>query len=147
MIGRGIWAVCLAALLAQAVGATGAATPETAEPPLPGIAPGEWHAMVKGRTVTYEIDGQVWAQEAYDLSTNAVAIRLIDGTCMEGTWAYRNGEYCFAWTSGENSCFLHVRTAGRILVIPVVDGVQSGTVQTVGGITDVPLTCGPALTS
>ena len=144
MIRRNIWAVCAAALLAQAVAATESGAPEQGDVAQPGIAPAEWRAMVRGRTVTYQIDGQAWAQEAYDLTTNAVAIRLIDGTCMEGTWSYTDGEYCFAWTSGEHSCFLHVRAADQILIIPVVDGVQSGTIQTVGGISDAPLTCGPA---
>lgn len=112
-----------------------------------GIPAGEWQSMVAGRTVTYMIDGKVWAQEAYDIKSQTVAIRLIDGSCMEGTWSHKNGEYCFAWDGGEYSCFLHVRAGSDILVIPVVDGLQSGTVQTVGGVSDAPLACGPALTS
>ena len=66
-----------------------------------GIPSAEWQTMVAGRTVTYMIDGKVWAQEAYDLTTNTVAIRLIDGSCMEGTWSFKDGEYCFAWDGGE----------------------------------------------
>ncbi len=111
------------------------------------ITVAEWKKMVLGRTVTYRIGPQIWAQEAYDTGTNAVSIRLADGTCMDGTWSHVGNTFCFAWIGAETSCFRHVRDAGQILVVPMVDGEPSGTVQTVMGVSDLPLTCGPALSS
>ena len=111
------------------------------------IAPEEWRDMVLGRTVTYRIGHDLWAREAYDIKSNGVAIRLADGTCMEGIWTWDEGAYCFYWSSGEISCFRHVRAGGEILIIPLVDGEPSGTVQTVDGVSDAPLACGPALVS
>lgn len=111
------------------------------------ISVAEWKKMVLGRTVTYRIGPQIWAQEAYDTGTNAVSIRLADGTCMDGTWSHTGNTFCFAWTGAETSCFRHVRDAGQILIVPMVDGEPSGTVQTVTGVSDLPLTCGPALSS
>ncbi|MEM9228393.1 MAG: hypothetical protein AAGB10_02205 [Pseudomonadota bacterium] len=111
------------------------------------ISVSEWRQMVKGRTVTYRIGGQLWAHEAYDTSGNRVAIRTADGSCMEGTWSYDNGAYCFAWDAAPASCFRHVRQGSEILIVPLIDGVPSGAVQTVEGVSDIPLNCGPDLTS
>ncbi|MEM8789479.1 MAG: hypothetical protein AAGE76_14560 [Pseudomonadota bacterium] len=142
----------LPVLAALALGCAGAALAQDAPvPSIPDsatdIAPAEWRDLVQGRTVTYRIGDQIWAQEAYDRSTNSVAIRLADGTCMEGTWTHVEGSYCFDWSGGEFSCFRHVRAGEEILIIPVVDGVTAGTIQTVGGVSDLPLSCGPDLTS
>lgn len=111
------------------------------------IAPAEWRDMVRGRTVTYLIGGAVWAQEAYGRHGNGVSIKLADGTCMEGVWEHTGTAFCFAWTGGEYSCFRHVRVDDEILIIPVQDGEPAGTVQSVKQISDLPLACGPALTS
>lgn len=108
----------------------------------------DWREMVRGRTVTYSIGGDVWARETYDTGSDTVWIRLADGTCMDGVWTWNDGVYCYAWSSGEFSCFRHVRSQGSILVIPVLeDGTGLGTIQTVTQISDVPASCGPELTS
>ncbi|MEM8657575.1 MAG: hypothetical protein AAF813_07050 [Pseudomonadota bacterium] len=107
----------------------------------------EWRDMVQGRTVTYNAGGQFWANEVYHPSTNHVMIQVADGTCMEGTWSYERGTYCFAWIDAPTSCFRHVREGGEILIIPIVDGAPAGSVQTVAGVSDIPLKCGPDLTS
>lgn len=112
------------------------------------IALDDWRDMVRGRTVTYSIGGDIWARETYDTGSDTVWIRLADGSCMEGIWTWADGVYCFDWTSGEFSCFRHVRADGQILVIPVLeDGTGIGTIQTVTQISDVPASCGPELTS
>lgn len=134
--------------LAGAQDGTGNVTPSFPSD-LPGkdISPDEWQSLVRGRTVTYKIGQSIWAQEAYDPRTNSVSIRLADGTCMDGIWAHADGEYCFAWTSGEYSCFRHLRTADEIVIVPVEDGAPTGVTQTVDKVSDIPLACGPALSS
>lgn len=137
---------------------TGGAQEMPAPPPLPPLASvpadatdisGEdWARMVRGRTVTYAIEGAFWAQEMYNPVGNIVSIRLNDGTCMEGLWTHSEGQFCFAWDNGELSCFRHLeQPAGPILIVPVNNGAQIGTMQTVLGISDIPLVCGPALSS
>ncbi len=112
------------------------------------IDPSEWRRMVQGRTVIYQIGSETWAYETYAApGSDLVAILLADGTCMDGTWYHRNLEFCYAWSRGETSCFRHVRVGDEILVIPMVDGAPSGSVQTVSGISDKPIVCGPALSS
>lgn len=144
------------AFLAQAVAATAETAPAETAPadpltPLFGevrdIPAEEWRRMVQGRTVTYLIGGEVWAREAYTPGSDTVSIQLSDGTCMQGFWYTRDREYCFAWELGEVSCFRHVRSDGQILVIPMDGGLPAGSVQTVSGISDLGLACGPALTS
>lgn len=137
----------LAALAMTPAAAQDSDAQADAEAGLVDIGPDEWRAMVMGRTVTYRIGGEIWAQEAYDTVSDAVAIRLADGTCMHGVWDWQDGVFCFAWSGGERSCFRHVRAQDRILVIPVQDGFAGGTIQTVSAIGDLPLACGPALSS
>ena len=115
--------------------------------PAEDIPPQEWREMVVGHSVTYNIGGAFWAHEAYDPASNAVVIRMADGTCLEGTWSWSEGEYCFAWRGEGTSCFRHVRRDGEILIIPMVDGLPSGQVQTVAGVTDLPVSCGSGLAS
>ncbi|NNU81015.1 hypothetical protein HMH01_11260 [Halovulum dunhuangense] len=114
------------------------------DPSLAPIPPEEWRSMVEGRTVTYLIGEEVWARETYDRSGNGVSIRLADGTCMDGVWDFTDGAYCFTWSGGEYSCFLHLRDGAEILIVPILDG-ATGAVQTVGGITDSGPGCGPDL--
>lgn len=107
----------------------------------------EWVNLVRGRTVVYKIGPNVWAFESYPMSGPFVSIQLADGTCMDGTWEHVDGTFCFRWENREYSCFRHARDGREILIIPVVDGVQSGTVQTVSDITDAPVGCGHDLVS
>lgn len=132
----------------NAPGNAPADTQDGAETGMADIAKEDWRALVRGRTVTYSIGGEVWARETYDTGSDTVWIRLADGTCMDGNWSWADGIFCFDWSSGEYSCFRHVRSDGRILVIPMLaEGLGVGTIQTVTQISDVPASCGPELTS
>lgn len=136
---RSLLAVCFVLITA----------PLAAEQPgaLEDIAPEEWREMVEGHSVTYNIGGAFWAREAYDPASNAVVIRMADGSCLEGTWNWAEGVYCFAWRGQGTSCFRHVRRGDDILIIPMVDGLPSGAIQTVAGVSDLPVSCGSGLTS
>jgi len=107
----------------------------------------EWAQMAMGRTLTYRIDGELWALERYHPGSNRVTLQLYDGTCMEGTWDYSAPYYCFHWDMTGTACFRHARLDDDILIIE--DGTAGGTppVQLMTSITDTPLQCGPAVTS
>ncbi|HPG23927.1 MAG TPA: hypothetical protein PLH75_14155 [Amaricoccus sp.] len=107
----------------------------------------EWIAMARGRTLTYRIDDRFWAMERYDPGSNRVRLQLTDGTCMEGTWDYSPPHYCFHWNGIGTACFRHVRQGDEILIIETRDGVDTPMVQTMTGVSDIPLACGPAVTS
>jgi len=141
--------VFLFAVLMLSVASARAATddpPGEIFPTAKAIPEAEWRRMVRGRTVTYRIGPDLWAFERYAASGNGVEIQLMDGTCMTGRWTFEDGAYCFNWTSELNSCFYHLRTEDQILIVPVVDGGEAA-VQTVSAISDLPLTCGPTLSS
>lgn len=104
----------------------------------------EWRAMSEGRTLTYRIDGELWALEHYTPGTNRVQIELFDGTCMTGTWDYAAPHYCFHWDGQGTSCFRHTRKGDEILVIEASDGHDTPMTQTMTGVSDTPLACGPA---
>ena len=145
MLARALTTVFLTCALAvQALATPGVATRDDN---LVDIAPTEWFDLVRGRTVVYRIGPDVWAYESYPRSGRLVSIQLADGTCMDGTWDHVDGAYCFAWENREYSCFRHARDGANILIIPVVDGVQSGTIQTVSDITDAAVGCGNGLVS
>jgi hypothetical protein len=107
----------------------------------------EWVAMAMGRTLTYRIDGELWAMERYTPGTNRVTLQLYDGTCMEGTWDYSAPIYCFHWDGEGTACFRHARRGEEILIIETQDGQDTPAVQMMTGVTDVPLACGPAVVS
>lgn len=143
----------LAAALASALVAGSTDHVVAAEPAPPAApAPGEmsdipvedWIAMARGRTLSYAVDGEVWALERYDPVSNQVALRLSDGTCLEGVWDYSDPHYCFHWRPTGSVCFRHVRLDDRILVLETQDGVETGAVQTMTGVSDAPVSCGPA---
>lgn len=102
----------------------------------------EWTAMAAGRTLTYRIDGELWAFEHYTPGTNRVQIELFDGTCMSGTWDYTAPHYCFHWDGQGTSCFRHTRRGDEILVIVATDGQDSVMTQAMTGVSDAPLACG-----
>lgn len=104
----------------------------------------EWTAMSAGRTLTYRIDGQFWAMERYHPSTNRLTIQFSDSTCMDGTWEFEAPFYCFNWIGEGRSCFRHVRVGNEILVLETEQGVETGDVQIMSGVSDTPLSCGPA---
>lgn len=107
----------------------------------------EWLSMVAGKTVTYKISDDFWAREIYDTRSNKVSIAMADGSCMNGTWTHSGVEFCFAWEDNDLVCFRHARSGDDILIIPMHDGVPSGSLQTVHDISDTPLPCGPELVS
>ena len=138
-----------AALLAAAVTILPAASQSPAEKiaEAENIPVEEWKAMAMGRTLTYRIDGEFWALEHYYPGTNRVTLQLYDGTCMEGTWDYNAPEYCFHWDLEGTACFRHARLDDEILIIETQDGADTLMLQSMTAVTDVPLACGPAVTS
>jgi hypothetical protein len=107
----------------------------------------EWIAMATGRPLTYRINGEFWALEHYYPGTNRVTLQLFDGTCMQGTWDYAEPLYCFHWEGQGTSCFRHARLGDEILIIETQGGVDTPMTQSMTAVTDVPLACGPAVTS
>jgi len=107
----------------------------------------EWRDMAMGRTLTYRINGELWALEHYFPGGNAVALQLFDGTCMVGTWDYEAPLYCFHWEGQGTSCFRHARLGSEILVIETVDGEDTAMTQEMTGVSDAPVSCGPPVTS
>ena len=104
----------------------------------------EWRSMAEGRTLTYRINGDLWALEHYTAGTDRVEIELYDGTCMSGTWDYAAPHYCFHWDGQGTSCFRHARLGDEILVIEASGLEEVPTTQTMTAVTDTPLSCGPA---
>jgi hypothetical protein len=107
----------------------------------------EWTAMAMGRTLTYRINGELWAFEHYYPGTDRVTLQLYDGSCMEGWWAYTAPTYCFFWEGQDKSCFRHARLGSEIIIIENHDGVDTPMTQSMTAVTDMPLTCGPAVMS
>ena len=103
----------------------------------------DWKAMAMGRTLTYRINGELWALEHYFAGTNRVQLQLFDGSCMNGTWDYTEPQYCFHWDGQGTSCFRHARLGEEILIIEALDGVDTPMTQSMTAVTDAPLTCGP----
>ena len=104
----------------------------------------EWRSMAEGRTLTYRINGDLWALEHYTAGTDRVEIELYDGTCMSGTWDYAAPHYCFHWDGQGTSCFRHARLGDEILVIEASGLEEMPMTQTMTAVTDTPLSCGPA---
>ena len=111
------------------------------------IPPEDWREMAAGRTVTYRIGGIFWAMERYDREGNGVTLQFENGECTEGVWEYAEPLYCFHWTDRGTSCFRHARIGERIVVIETLDGAETGAVQDVSDISQIPLVCGRALVS
>ena len=104
----------------------------------------EWKAMAMGRTLTYRINGELWAFEHYHPGSNRVTLQLYDGSCLHGTWDYAEPLYCFHWEGQGTSCFRHARLGDEIIVIESLDGVDAPMTQSMTAVTDTPLSCGPA---
>ena len=107
----------------------------------------EWSEMAAGRTLTYRIDGVFWALERYHPDGNRVTLQIADGTCLEGVWDYNEPHYCFYWERDGTACFRHTRLDDEIVIIQTEDGVDTGLLQTMTAVSDIPLVCGPAVTS
>jgi hypothetical protein len=100
----------------------------------------EWRALTDGRTVHYEINGQVWGREHFHKGRDTATFVAPDGQCMTAPWAYAEGVYCFAYQGMD--CFRHVRRGGRLFAAPIAG---SGETQEIVRITDEPLSCEPPL--
>ncbi len=107
----------------------------------------EWTRMSAGRTLTYTIGGEFWAREHYAPDGNGVTLQFYDGMCLDGTWSWRDGLYCFDWRNEGVSCFRHARLGSEILVLETRDGVETGAIQVMSGVSDLPVSCGPAAIS
>ncbi len=112
----------------------------------PDISFQEWQNMTIGKTVVYQIDGEVYGYERY-VAPGEVTIRLVDGTCIDGTWRMRQSDFCFDWQDGPKNCFRHKRLDGAIYVIGLNNGVETDDIQLVSRIADISLSCSPALLS
>jgi hypothetical protein len=111
------------------------------------IPPEEWRAMAMGRTLTYRIDGGFWAMEHYTPGSDRVTLQFNDGSCLEGTWDYQPPLYCFHWEGEGTSCFRHARLGDEILIIETLLGQDTGAIQTMTAVSDLPVSCGPMVTS
>lgn len=132
-----------AALIALPVlAAAGEAGPAPADG-VTDIPLGEWTEMASGRTLRYTIGGEFWALERYEPGTNRVTLQFYDGTCLAGTWDYAAPLYCFHWDGEGTSCFRHARVGDQILILETRDGVETGALQLMSGVSDTPLSCGP----
>lgn len=132
-------------LLATSVSATETEAQGPAEPV--DIGPAEWSDMASGRTISYAIDGEVWAREYYAPTGDRVVLKFNDGSCLNGSWDYTEPLFCFHWEGNGTSCFRHVRLGGAILVLETEQGAETGGVQIVAGVEDVALDCSGDLTS
>ncbi|WP_316014782.1 hypothetical protein [Roseobacter sp. HKCCA0434] len=126
------------------------ATPALAQDEPRLIPPEEWVDMVGGQTVYYEIEGEPYGREYYAPDGESVVFEHVSGACLEGRWTYFEPleAYCFAWP-GETSCFRHFEQDGARLIQGVEpDGtLDTESLQEVGRIVPVPLTCEPGVTS
>ncbi len=113
------------------------------------ISPEVWQQMTAGRTVTYLRNGTLFGTEHYHPNSNRAAFRHADGTCLDGTWAFTQGLFCFYWEDLLPACFHHRQDGRGIIVIAAeADGdFNFGNVQDVSEITDVPIVCQPEGTS
>lgn len=140
-------AIALALAAALLLPAASQVAPEDRLAQAKDIPVEEWRAMAMGHTLTYRINGEPWALEHYFPGTNHVALQLYDGTCLQGTWDYDAPLYCFHWDGQGTSCFRHARLGDEILVIESQNGADTGMTQEMTGVSDAPVSCGPAMTS
>jgi hypothetical protein len=144
---RPIFAAVIVALLAPALPGSAAESQSRIYPEAADIPVADWVAMAMGRTLTYRINGEFWALEHYYPGTDRVTLQLNDGTCLQGTWDYTAPIYCFHWEEEGTACFRHAKRGDEVLIIETRDGQDTPAVQTMTGVTDAPLHCGPAVTS
>lgn len=102
----------------------------------------EWREMSAGRTLTYFIDGAFFALEHYSKSGDGVMLQLADGRCLSGRWDHRDTQYCYYWDGADGVCFRHVRMGSEILILQLDNGVETGDMQNMVGVSDAPLVCG-----
>ena len=108
---------------------------------LTDISAEEWRRLALGKTLTYSVEGKPFALERYAYSGNQVELQFADGECFSGTWIHSGNLFCFDWGFERAHCFRHVSVGGRILIINVVDGEETGSVQEMTKISNAPLAC------
>ena len=113
----------------------------------PDIPVTEWRDMTAGKTVIYEIDGDLFGYEHYDANSDKVTFQLDDGTCIDGRWFMEGSAYCFDWQDGPLNCFHQKTLNGSVYVIGLESGAETDDIQKVARIVVLPLSCGPALLS
>jgi len=113
----------------------------------PHIPAEEWRALTAGKTVVYEIDGEVFGYESYRTNSNQITMRLADGLCINGQWFMDQNAFCFNWEDGPLNCFNHKRLDSTVYVIGLENGVETDDIQRVLRIAPIPVACGPALLS
>ena len=133
----------LSAALIAALPAFVGATEPGALPGLADIPLEEWTKLAAGRTLTYTINGELWALERYQPGGSRVTLQFYDGTCLEGYWEYVKPLYCFHWEGEGTSCFRHAKLGAEILILESRDGVETGALQVMSAVSDAPLSCGP----
>ncbi len=114
---------------------------------IPDISFETWQEMTNGKTVVYELDGEIFGLEAYRKDSNRVLFRTATGICDRGTWAMDGPAFCFQWEASGEDCFLHKQMDGEIFIIGLDNGVATDNIQKVARIADIPVACGPALLS
>lgn len=109
------------------------------------IEPEVWQQMTAGRTVTYKLNGALFGTEHYHPNSNRAAFQHADGTCLDGTWDFAQGVFCFYWEGQLPACFYHRQDQQGILVIAADQdgGYDFGNIQAVSEITDQPIVCQP----
>lgn len=105
------------------------------------ISVDDWRSIATGRTLTYEIDGAFFALERYHSGGSGVMLQLADGSCMSGVWDHFGQSYCYYWEDAAPVCFRHVRAGGRVFILQLENGVETGDVQEMTRISDAPLIC------
>ena len=96
----------------------------------------EFHAMVDGRTVYFELeDGTLWGREYYIAGTQRTVFEFYDGECFNGDWRKEGPYYCYYYT-GEPSCWLTYYEGDQLTVLS-----RSGAKQRVRKITEETLSC------
>lgn len=139
-VARLLLVLALTALAPARAGAQTADDRAQAEQPLPAdrreIGEAEFHALVDGRTVYFELeDGTLWGREYYITGTRRTVFEFYDGECFNGDWRKEGPYYCYYYT-GQPSCWLTFYEGDKLTVLS-----RSGAKQRVRKITDETLSC------
>lgn len=143
------WALGLV-LLATTAGAADWSDPQALMDKInasPMLSEGDWRSMVAGRTVTYAIDGELFAREFYVSNSNRVVISLADGLCLNGQWFMEGPAFCYAWENNAPDCFTHHQTDEGVFIIGVNSTPLDIEIQEVFDIRTAVVQCGAELLS
>ncbi len=100
-----------------------------------------FEALVEGRTLTYESQGQPYGRERYG-PDRQVTWSFLDGRCLDGEWYPNAGAICFAYEDGTGpECWRFYDEGGRLSAEFVNDPATPQLYQT--DESDAPLSCQP----